>query len=399
MKEVLIPFLDLGMLKIRDSSAAISNDQKLSIRSKRNMKNKHLTITITLLLAAFMLTGCGGEIYASTGWPGLTVDQGTAYLAYDNHVYAIDLNANGTEKWRFPEESDARITFFAPPTITPDGQLIVGGYNNMLYSLDPQSGQLNWEFSGARNRYIASALATREGIYAPDADKNMYALTLNGEHRWTFSSEKPTWAQPVTQEENGNIYLPSMDQRIYALRGDLNVLEPVILWQTEKLGGAIVGVPTLSEDGILYTGTFGRTMYAIRASDGMILWQTETEGWIWDGPALAGGRLYFGDLDGNFYALNAGNGNLFWKLTPDNLDGPIVGTPLVSNATIYVSTESGSLYALTTDGSIRWSQNVGGRLHAPPQVYNDILLVTPTRGDDHLVALNKNGAILWSFSP
>jgi len=363
------------------------------------MKNKHSPVILTLLLAAFLLAGCGGEIYASTGWPGLTVQGNTAYLAYDTHVYAIDLNSNGTEKWRFPNESDARITFFAPPTITPDGQLIVGGYNHVLYSLDPETGQLNWEFTDARNRYIASPLATQNGIFAPDADKNMYALNLNGELMWTFSTESPTWARPVTQEENGNIYLPSMDQRVYALRSDLNVFEPVLLWQTEKLGGAIVGVPTLSENGVLYVGTFGRSMYAIRASDGIILWQFETDGWVWDGPALAAGRLYFGDLDGNFYALNAGNGQLFWKLPSHNLDGPIVGTPLVSNSTIYVSSESGTLYALTTDGSIRWTQQINGRLHAPPQVANDILLVAPTRGDHLLVALNKNGAILWSFNP
>jgi outer membrane protein assembly factor BamB len=363
------------------------------------MKNKHLPIILTLLIAAFLLVGCAGEIYASTGWPGLTVHDGTAYLAYNNHVYAIDLNSNGTEKWRFPNEADTQITFFAPPTITPDGQLIVGGYNNVLYSLNPETGQLNWEFSGASNRFIASPLATRDGIYAPDANKYMYALTLNGDLMWTFSTGGPTWARPVTQEENGNIYLASMDQRIYALSSDLNVFEPVVLWQTEKLGGAIVGIPTLSEDGVLYVGTFGRMMYALRASDGIVLWQTETDGWIWDGPALAAGRLYFGDLDGNLYALNAGNGQQFWKLTSDNLDGPIVGTPLISNATIYVSTEAGTLYALTTDGTIRWSQNVEGKLHAPPQVVNDVLLVAPTSGDDLLVALNKNGAILWSFSP
>lgn len=363
------------------------------------MKKKYLPVTLILLVSAVLLAGCGGEIGVATGWPGLTVNAGTAYLAYNQHVYAIDLNTNGSEKWRFPEEADTRISFYAAPTLTPDGQLLVGGYNNVLYSLNPDTGVVNWEFTDARNRFIASPLATQDGIFAPDADQNMYALTLNGDQRWSFSTDGPTWAQPVTQEGLGSIYLPSMDQRIYALNSELNVFEPSIRWQTEKLGGAIVGSPTLSEDGILYVGTFGRSMYAIRASDGIIMWQTDTDGWVWDGPALVGGRLYFGDLDGNLYSLNAGNGQLFWKLSSDTLNGPIVGTPLVSNATIYVNTESGTLYALSTDGSIRWTQQISGRLHAAPQVVNDVLLVAPTRGDDLLVALNKNGAILWTFSP
>lgn len=358
------------------------------------MKPNRLILSILLLLTATLLSACAGGAGLATSWPGLYANQDTAYVAFNNHVYAIALDT-GLEKWRFPKETNNRITLYADPSLSPDRQLIVGGYNNVLYSLDPDTGDLNWEFAQAGNKYIASPLAVEKGIFAPNADNNLYALNLDGSLRWKFNTQGEIWAQPVTDPNCECIYLTSMDHRVYAL----DPADGSLRWQSEELSGAIVGSPTLSEDGILYVGTFGREIIALDAKDGSVVWRTPTGGWVWSGPALADGRLYVGDLDGNFYAINAADGQAIWNLTPDQLDGAIVGSPVIIDDTIYFASESGSVYALDTAGRILWSQAIGGRMLAAPVPAGDLLLVAPNGADQLLYAITREGgARRWAYT-
>lgn len=359
------------------------------------MKPKHLLITILMLIAGGLLSGCAAGTGAATSWPGLIVDDQTAIVAYNTHVYAIQLS-NGSQRWRFPVEADNQITFYASPALTPDGQLIVGAYNNTLYSLDPETGTENWRFTGVRNRFIASPLVTERGIFASNADKVFYALDFDGNQLWTFPMEAESWAQPVSDPDCTCIYVPSMDHRIYALDPE----DGRQIWQTEDLGGAVVGTPALGEDGFLYAGTFGSEMLAISTEDGSVQWRFPTDGWVWSGPALHDGRLFFGDLNGNFYALDAANGDGLWQLSAEQLDGPIAGSPLVSDDVIYVSTESGTLFALSLEGAVQWSQPVGGKLYTSPlPAAEDLILVSPIETDELLVALTTDGAKRWGFNP
>ncbi|MEJ2303884.1 MAG: PQQ-binding-like beta-propeller repeat protein [Anaerolineales bacterium] len=360
------------------------------------MKRKYIFISIALVILASTLTACAGGATAATSWPGLLVSGETAYVAYNTQVHAIQIS-NGSEQWRYPAEADNKITFYARPALAPDGQLIVGGYNNVLYSLNPDSGGVNWRFTGAKNRFIAAPLATQSGIFAPNADKKVHGLDLSGNEIWTYEMKGESWAQPIADSQCECLYVTSMDHSVYAL----DPANGNLIWRSGDLGGAMVGTPALDETtGTLYVGTFDRQMLAISTGDGSVVWRFPTAGWVWSGPALNNERLYFGDLDGNFYAVNAANGNKVWQLTPDQLDGAIAGTPLVLDNAIYFTTESGSLYAVDNDGNKMWSQVIGGKLYTAPAEGGELLVVTPIDNTDLLVAVSKDGgAKKWSFNP
>ena len=148
------------------------------------MKTKKRLILLIPLILMMLLTACAGRSsMVASGWASVTADENTAYLAFNTQIIAVNL-ANGTEVWRYPAEAEANITFYAPPVLTEDGQLIAGSYNHVLYSLNPQNGQLNWKFEGATGRYIDSPLVTSTNIFAPSADHNLYALSLNGQSIW-----------------------------------------------------------------------------------------------------------------------------------------------------------------------------------------------------------------------
>jgi outer membrane protein assembly factor BamB len=358
------------------------------------MKIKFLILTSTLFIAAAVLSACAGGATVASSWPGLIVDPDTAYVAYNRSVHAINLD-NGSQKWQYPAEPNNQITFYSDPALSPDGQLLVGSYNKILFSLNPQTGLLNWQFTDGTNHYIAPPLATDKGIYAPNTDNNVYALNSSGASNWTFTSDGEVWAQPLSDVDCECLYLSSMDHYLYSLNTD----DGSIIWQSEKLGGSIVGVPTLSAEKVLYVGTFGGEVIALDAQNGKVLWRVPTEDMVWSGPTLVEDRLYVGDLKGNFYAFNTNDGSTIWKITSDKLDGAIIGSPLVDGDTIYFGTEDGTLFALDTSGNIKWKQTIGGPLYPSPRLAGDLILVAPMKVDELLIAFTKDGTRQWSFIP
>ena len=361
------------------------------------MKISRFSILFSItILAGLLLSACSGSAGVATSWPGISADGDTGYLAYNTRVYALNLT-NGTEKWRYPAKADNKITFFASPVLTPDGQLLAGSYNNQLHSLNPATGEENttgWPFQ-AKGRFIASPLVTNQAIYAPNADNTLYALDFTGKTLWTFTTGHALWATPST--DGKNLYLSSMDHRVYAV----NPSTGSQVWKTEDLGGAVVGTPTVGPDGTLYVGTFAGEMLALDSQTGVVKNRYKTTGWVWAGPALVDNRLYFGDLDGVFYALNAGDLSEVWKVQPDTAaTRSISDRPLVIQDTIYFTSESGTLFALDIqNGNPRWSKPIGGKLYSAPVQDGERLLVTPVGAEALVVALDMNGNQVWPFTP
>ena len=289
------------------------------------MKFKLILFTIAILLFTGFLSSCAGAASAATGYPGLSADEEVAYVAYEQHVYAVNLS-NGLQKWIYPAEGDGKITFYSAPTITEDGQLLVGSYDTLLYSLNPENGIENPPpFTGAGDRYIGSPLAIFDNIFAPNGDNNLYALDLNRNPAWTFSTEDALWAAPSADPECTCLYQGSMDHRVYSI----DATNGTENWKTEELGGSVVGTPALSPEGVLYVGTFNNEMLAIDAENGNILWRVPTNDWVWGGPAIDDGILYFGDLSGTFYALDGSNGVPVWQM---ETDGRVTQTPLLTDS-------------------------------------------------------------------
>jgi outer membrane protein assembly factor BamB len=363
----------------------------------KRMRTSRLFPFSILAILAFLLSSCAGGTGAATSWPGLTVDVNNkvGYLAYNEQVYAINLE-NGNELWKYPSKTDSKLTFFAAPVLTSDGQLLVAGYDNAIHSLNSANGQENqgnWPFKGADNRYVASPLVAGDQVFAPNSNGILYALDLTGKLLWEYHTKEPLWATPAT---NGKlIFLPAMDHHIYAL----DAQSGNVVWQSKDLGGAVVGTPSIGPDGTLYVGSFGQLMNALNPQNGEILWSKPTTGWIWGGPTLDQGVLFFGDLDGAFYAMNAADGAIRWQTPPASSTGnSIPDRPLVISDTVYFNSENGTLFAAsTTDGNPKSILQVDGKLYASPHAVGDFILITPVGKGPILMAVDKNGAQKWVY--
>lgn len=353
------------------------------------MKNNRIILPIIILALGLILSACGGRGFVANSWPGLSIHNERIYVAFDQYIYSINPDT-GAESIRYPIEGDNGVTFFAPPAFAEDSQILLSGYNNILYSFNLSSRTENWTFEN-NNRFIASPLVSGERIFAPNADHILYALSTSGRELWTFETGEALWSTPVSDGER--VYISSQDQFIYALNPETGAE----IW-SQDLGGTSVSSPILSENGTLYIGTFESEVIALNSTNGRIIWRASTSNWVWSSPTLVDDRLYITDLSGTLYALSAETGNQLWEVTGD---GPAPGSPLVHEDSVYFSTEAGTLYAVNTSGSIRWSRTVGedAKLYSSPVQINDLIIVGVLDADPIVVAFTTNGEQQWQFQP
>jgi len=348
------------------------------------MNKRKITLISTVILAAVLLTACSSGLSGSS-WPGITTNGDTFYVANMAHVYAIRAT-DGSQVWRFPEKP-SRTMYFAAPVLV-DNQLIVGDYQKILHSLNPDTGSENWTFV-ANGPWIASPLVIDSSIYAPNGDGNLYALDLSGNLLWKFAAEKALWSRPVGNGDT--IYQASMDHSIYAL----DTATGSVKW-SKNLGGAVIYSPTLSDDGMLYVATMARELIALNTDNGEILWQRKFEESLWSQPALHEDTLFFGDLGGKAYGINRLNGEDIWAQT---LTDPVTGKPTVTEDSVVFATENGTLAALSFTGERIWTETVTGKLYNGPVQFDDKLLVGVALGESPLVLKTNSGQNIWSFIP
>jgi outer membrane protein assembly factor BamB len=365
------------------------------------MRKKLIFIT-TILLGAFLLSACaGGPIHGST-WPGLASDGSLIYLADGPFVYAVSLG-DGRQIWRYPGQRDNKLVFYAPPAVTPDGLIVVGsaGTDYRLVALNPNDINpdtnapfVEWEFTGAKDHWVAAPLVVEDKLFAVNSDGNLYIIDLqdnkSAKDATVVKLGGRLWARPITDGER--VYITSLDHSVIAV--DVNTHE--VLWH-EDLGGAVPGSAVLGPDGNLYVGSLASKLERFDPATGNHQPVLEAENWIWSTPALDGDTLYFGDVDGYFYSFNTATGDPAWN--PVKPDDAITASPLVREDHILLATESGSLFAMDRSGKVLWTEKVGGKIYTSPLAVGDLIVVAPLETEFYLTGLDPNGRQIWTFTP
>ncbi|MBZ0305464.1 MAG: PQQ-binding-like beta-propeller repeat protein [Anaerolineae bacterium] len=387
------------------------------------MKKSYVLVLLVLVL---LLAACSQE----NPWPGISkTDDGEIFVAYERFIAKLD--AEGKRIWTFPEKDDRDALFYAPPVVD-NGTVYAGDYKGNVYAIDRETGKEIWSykvegtklfgianFGGSTDRVIAPIAIAENVLFVPD---EIGVFALNKETgkllNWKLDSDRAVWSQPIYLAANDNhpaiLFVASLDHYLYALDvSEIDLEDTVdkindandakVLWKTD-LKGAAAGQPTYDvERGILFAGTFGSKMLAVRAEDGEILGEYETRGWVWEGPAMYDNTLYFGDVKGYLYAVTFEDDQFQQVWSQQVAKGKLRAKPLVTEELVIVASDDQTIYAvLREDGKDEWAREMESKTLSeliPLEGEEDMLLVTGTENKDELVVALRldNGNERWSY--
>ena len=302
----------------------------------------------------------GGYVYSS---PTIGQD-GTIYTgSEDGKVYAV--NPDGTPKWIYTTGGN----IYSSCTIGNDNTIYVGSYDGKLYALNP-NGTLKWTYSAGKNYGSSPAIGDDNTIYVGSYGNNLVAINPDGTGKWSYPTGGWIWWSSPAIADDGTIYIGCEDGKLYAVKSD-----GTLKW-TYAASSSILSSPAVGSDGTVYIGSvwgdaypMGGNIYAID-SYGNLKWKYGTDGRIqYSSPAIAAdGTIYIGTEDRKLYALRS-DGTLKWTYETGSF---IRSSPAIDHdGTIYVGSWDDKLYAINSDGTLEWSYQTGNDIESPPSIGND----------------------------
>lgn len=244
---------------------------------------------------------------------------------------------------------------YASPVASGHSVFIVA-HDQQVRALDAASGREQWIFS-AGAAISATPLLVGGVVVVAAKDGRVTALDRStGKRRWEISTGGAVLSSPVA--EDGVVYFGSNDLNLYAVR----VTDGIIMWKyfaNDYKYGGLYGSPGLDRQNV-YIGAKNGVLHAVSRQSGHGVWQATLGSSIYGPPLVARGRIYIGAYDRGLYAIDASNGRVIWRAQLD--DWPQGGAVLIEPL-VYIAARSGILYALRADdGVVAWSRDLGGEL-------------------------------------
>ncbi len=345
-----------------------------------------------IAIAAFsgLLTACAGGA-ANQSWAGLAVKGDLAFLAHNSFITAVHLDT-GQKAWQYPEKADTKVLFYCDPLIDSKGDLVAGAYNGSVVKLDSATGALKWATEGDGEKIIAPIAEGPDGAYYVSSE-NGDLLVLDpatGAIKNRIALGKATSWGPMAI--NGTrIYVATIEHKVLAVNFETGTVD----WSVD-LGASIAGGVNLV-DGKLVVGTFTNNIIALDPQTGNKLWETATDGWVWQAPVVDGETLYATDLGGELRAVTLADGAPVWSTS---MGFAIQAGPAVLGDKVFAGTSKGIARAYSAaNGAQVWEQTIEGGIYGSLRLAGGKLLVVVSGSKYQLAALNpENGSILWTFN-
>lgn len=307
--------------------------------------------------------------------------------------------ANRSSSSQFPNllwTYDAKDTTvqFSVPTVTNGvvylaGQASIEGHSGRLVALDEATGAVRWDVA-YENLTLLPPVVKDKTLLAIERSGGQRTLLVidanNGQLLWRGPDlrGRPLFTKTL-------IWLIGNDNQLLALApadGKIVFKRHV----SSDTAGALV-----ESAGILYVGDPDGVLFALNASDGTELWQTEAEPrGYYNAPLVANGLVY---LDAPLKAYDAKTGEVRWvaeRLT----DG---FTPILFGDTLYVRgfPDNETIHALdAATGTERWSFNAVGSLTLQGTDWlavQDSTLFVLAENDVYALDI-ATGAVRWQYT-
>jgi outer membrane protein assembly factor BamB len=326
-----------------------------------------------------------------------TSDSNVVYVASQDGISALN-TSNGAMLWHYA----AKDTGSTWPLEVNGVVYFSSSSNNMsgtLYALRASDGSTIWHYT--TTGYTNTPVVANGIVYISLDGGTLAALRASDGHQvWKQTFDANLVQSP--QLVNGVLYLTTTKMLLppsahSASPSQATTAIGSLLWNMFQNVPAVQTIP--QKEGL-------SSVYAIRASDGRILWHyTMNNGgnsWVsW--LSVENGVVYASDSiptngtgAGDIYALQSSNGSVLWH---DKLNASPSGT-LLANGVIYLSSSgdfSGAVYAVrASDGSLLWNYPLSGAAFNAPTLVGNTVYVGAANGMVYALSAD-NGRIVWHY--
>lgn len=196
--------------------------------------------------------------------------------------------------------------------VTDGKNLFIGDDVGVMYSLDKRTGTTNWTFD-AGMRIVGSPAVSNGVVVFGSANYNIYGLDAKtGEVLWKHTTEQAVMGATTIHE--GVAYIGGGDGKMYAI----DIHTGVVKWTFDELKNYVLTRPLVYNDK-LYFGTWDTYFYALRITDGSLVWKWSngksnpklSPASVW--PVAANGKVFITAPDRYFTCLDAETGNEVWR--------------------------------------------------------------------------------------
>ncbi|MBZ0320761.1 MAG: serine/threonine-protein kinase [Anaerolineae bacterium] len=300
-----------------------------------------------------------------------TVHQNLLFVgSYDNNLWALNVE-NGQLRWKFPTDGGVATT----PAIAEEENLVIAGSNDFsIYAVDIRSGRQNWKLT-TQGPIRSSPTVAHGHVFFGSDDHKFYAVRVaTGRAAWKYDAGSPIRSRPALTDELIIFGTDLGDVFALDLSGQLK-------WRF-KTKRSVMSSPVVYE-GMVFFGSSDSHLYTLEAKNGWSVWRYRSGKPVISSPVIANGNVHFGSVDGYVYALDASSGRERWKFKAGD---QVTSSPAYFNGAIYIGGVDGKVYSLDAKtGKERWSYATGGAITGSPCVSDGIVYIGST--DQHVYAL------------
>ncbi len=228
---------------------------------------------------------------------------------------------------------------------------------NRLICADVNNERRFWDFNVGDIDALAEPILTKNRVLQGTMEGYLYSLNLQASHHeriaWKFRAEGAV--NTAVALENGTVYFGSNGGVLYALRES----DGSLIWQTrvdevEQRARKQFSMP-LVIDNKLYVGSANKRCYCLDASSGKILWQSELTDWVRSKPAMISTGLLVATVDGTVACLGP-SGAVKWrkKISTHPIYADLVGTEdsvLINDSDLW-------LRRIDNNGKLLWKRSL-----------------------------------------
>jgi len=294
------------------------------------------------------------------------IDSNILYVASSGDgVHRYDVNGNAI--YTLNVDGDIKSS----TTITTNHIVYIASTDNSLYSFNANGiSNTGWPVSLGAEATASVAVDASGTAYIGTSNGIFQAVTATGEVSWGYNVGGAVYASAAISQNN-TLYIVNENGRVFAF--DLNSIVPSNVqysWVYE-IDEGVYSSPALDDFGNLHITTSDGNLIKIEdtGTAGQEVWRYAIGTEITSSPVIGSDyTIYFGSNDSTIYAVNS-DGSLKWASAQTG--GEIRSTAaLVESGTshdrLYIGSDDGYLYAVSLiDGSITWKYNAQSPIQCP----------------------------------